>query len=145
VHKWLRKRPDALSRSCRGSRDPQLSNKLFGSLLLKKFEKNPPKQCYPETFGARTSGNVGVRDVPPSHVGLTAIRHRACTPRKAGDCWSVRGAEARLCMVLVGPKAAPRVAPACADRRHRFSAIDPPRRPRAAIGRRPRTLSLAIP
>jgi hypothetical protein len=85
VHKWLRKRPDAISRSCRGSRDPQLSYKSFGPLLLKKFEKNPPKQCYPEMFGARMSRNAGVRDVVPGHIGLTAVHHCTCTPRLADD------------------------------------------------------------
>jgi hypothetical protein len=103
VHNWLRKRPYALCRSCRGMEDLQLSYKSFGPLMLKTFEKTPPKQCYPETFGARTRGNAGTHDVALSHVGFTAVRHRTRTPRQADDCWSVRGAEALLCVVLWAP------------------------------------------
>jgi hypothetical protein len=40
----------ALSRSCRGLRDLQLSYKSFGPLLLKNFEKRAAKQCYFDLF-----------------------------------------------------------------------------------------------
>jgi hypothetical protein len=60
VHKWLRKRPYALYKSCRGLQDLQLSSSYLGALLFQNFEKNsfenrqtkfqphPPGLCTPE-------------------------------------------------------------------------------------------------
>jgi hypothetical protein len=44
VHKWLRKRPYALCKSCRGLIDLQLSYLLLGPLQFKNLEKNLFKQ-----------------------------------------------------------------------------------------------------
>jgi hypothetical protein len=71
-------------------------------------------------FGARTRGNAGTHDVALGHVGFTAVRRRTRTPRQAGDCWSVCGAEALRCVVLWAPRFAPRVAPACVGRPRRL-------------------------
>jgi hypothetical protein len=54
-------------------------------------------------FGARTRGNAGTHNVALGHVGFTAVRRCARTPRQADDCWSVRGVEALLCVVLWAP------------------------------------------
>jgi hypothetical protein len=72
-------------------------------LQFKNFEKNPPEQGYPVLFGARTRGNVGTHDLALGHVGFTTVRRRTRTPRQTGDHWSVRGAEALLCVVLWAP------------------------------------------
>jgi hypothetical protein len=49
VHNWLRKRPYALCRSCRGMLDLQLSYSNFCALQFKFLEKNPSQSRQAET------------------------------------------------------------------------------------------------
>jgi hypothetical protein len=108
-HKWLRKRPYALCKSCRGWIGLQLLYLSFGSLQFKNLEKHGSNR-------AKRNFKRVDRDTRATSRA-TSSRHAepppgARTPRPASDRWSVRGVsrtEARYGCGGLGSRPVPRV------------------------------------
>jgi hypothetical protein len=90
VHKWLRKNPYALCRSCRGMLDLQLLYSNVGVLQFNFLEINPIKVCQDEMFCT-----LGVQSAPPAPAS------RVAAPRPP------TGPECRGMLPTIGPCAAP--------------------------------------
>jgi hypothetical protein len=107
VHKWLRKTPYALCRSCRGMLDLQLSYSNLGALQFKFLEKTAVKQGNPEMISRRNVllHDVARRQAPdrapaplagPRRRGIAATASStASTPTSAPNTPSPRAARPR--------------------------------------------------
>jgi hypothetical protein len=122
VHNWLRKRPYALSRSCKWSRDLQLSYYSLGPLMCQNREKNSIEQCYFTLWGTRTHRDPvrsRRRARPVGPPPYRAVPHAEAGPRpvdqvQLGDPCARRG---------MGPWSVPRGAFPLASASHRLSSL----------------------
>jgi hypothetical protein len=85
VHKWLRKRPYALCKSCRGLIGLQLFYLSLGPLQFKNLEKNccKPSQTKFNRVDTRHTRDI-VRDVVAAHRTARLVRARRGPPPTAG-------------------------------------------------------------
>jgi hypothetical protein len=120
VHRWLRKTPYALCRSCRGMLDLQLSYSNLGALQFNFLEKTVVKQGNPEMISRR---NALLRDVVRRQAPDRAPAPLA-GPRRRGTTTTV-GPTASA------PTSAPNTPSPCAARPRAERTV--PRRPTNSI------------